>query len=262
MVRDVADLDATEDGFEPSRSRIEQRPAARKARLGFVEEQMHESSAFQLRAMIAMQDRLIQITQATIHAAEINEKHEATDRCLRVFNDIIFDTSRPRSGGGRVLDTDRKRKLKNYGLGYITQLLDPPSSLPSHKFPLPHNIEKMRTWALDILTREQQELCRSLLIQFKAGRNAQQHPAPDTETALEMTREAAGVHFALLEATLRSNPKRIKLQHEPADVNLELFSPPGTYVPVAQQRTALELDKRRKEEMEQQLAKVEALLTL
>ncbi|KAJ6628191.1 hypothetical protein B0H10DRAFT_1940739 [Mycena sp. CBHHK59/15] len=206
---DVANLEASEEGSQ------------RMPSLGVVEDElewMRKSSACQIRAIIALQEKSIQKTEAHIQAAEINERHEATDRCLRgltaelVFNDIVFDTNRPQSGGVRVLDSQRKRKLKDYGLGYTG-------------------------WD---------------------ARNVQQHPALDTDTALEMTREAAGVHFALLEATLRSNPKCIKLQDEPADTNLDLFSPPGTYVPVSRQRAALEAEKRQKEEMEQDLVEIEA----
>ncbi|KAJ6586587.1 hypothetical protein B0H10DRAFT_831230 [Mycena sp. CBHHK59/15] len=263
---DVANLEASEEGYEATRPRPELRPAARKARLGVVEdelERMRKLSARQIRAIIALQEKSIQNTEAHIQAAEINERHEATDRCLRelVFNDIVFDTNRPQSGGVRVLNWHRKRKLKDYGLGYITRLLDPTSCLPPNKLPLRTDIATIRTWTLGILTPQQQVLCYSLLTQLRAGwdaRNVQQHPAPDTDTALEMTREAAGVHFALLEATLRSNPKRIKFQDEPADTNLDLFSPPGKYVPVLRQRAALEAEKRQKEEMEQDLAEIEA----
>ncbi|KAJ6609117.1 hypothetical protein B0H10DRAFT_1954859 [Mycena sp. CBHHK59/15] len=255
---DIANLEASEEGSQ------------RMPSLGVVEDElewMRKSSACQIRAIIALQEKSIQKTEAHIQAAEINERHEATDRCLRgltaelVFNDIVFDTNRPQSGGVRVLDSQRKRKLKDYGLGYITRLLDPASCLPPHKLPLRTDIATIRTWTLGILTPQQQALCYSLLAQLKAGRdarNVQQHPALDTDTALEMTREAAGVHFALLEATLRSNPKCIKLQDEPADTNLDLFSPPGTYVPVSRQRAALEAEKRQKEEMEQDLVEIEA----
>ncbi|KAF8171549.1 hypothetical protein K438DRAFT_1852447 [Mycena galopus ATCC 62051] len=257
---DVTDLREEGSDIVAARPNADLRPYERKKRLARLQDDngtlislvqnlqieidgLKLSNNLLLQSTIEIQTTRLSDMELAIAVADINEKHESTDRCLRSFNDIIFDTKRPprTEGNRRVMGDTAKEKLKNYGLTYITRLLDM-SFLPEKKRILPSDVATARNLALGILTKEELELCGSLLKQFNEGRmvrNHQQHPIPDTATALERTRAAAGRNIEVLKKLLDSNPRRLQNKNDDPDEPRELFAPVGTYVSVAKQREKL-----------------------
>ncbi|KAF8161825.1 hypothetical protein K438DRAFT_1985595 [Mycena galopus ATCC 62051] len=263
---DITDL--REEGFDiiAARPNADVRPYERKKRLARLQDDtgtlislvqnlrtevngLKLSNNLLIQSTIELQTACLSDMELAITVADINEKHESTDRCLRSFNDIIFDVNRPprTEGSCQVMDESSKEKLENYGFTYITRLLDPSLFLPTKKINLPSDVANARTLALGILTNEELELCEALLKQFNEGRkirNYQQHPIPDAETALERTRAAAGRNAEVLKKMLDTNPRRLQSTNDDPDEPRELFAPVGTYVSVAKQREKLEKMQR------------------
>ncbi|KAJ7442302.1 hypothetical protein FB451DRAFT_1377039 [Mycena latifolia] len=215
----------------------------------------------ELRALVD-EERTTQ-KEVEIAEADINEQHEAYDRCIRElgFNDIIFDITRPKINGAIVLTKKEKDTLKSNQLGYISRLFDP-SIKRKGKGPLPSDAEPARQRALSILSKEQRGLCKALITQFDAGRdvrNEKQYPAPDLATALEWTRDAAGQYVQTLECFLATNPKKMKGARDTEETDLDLFAAKGTYTAVSRLKKDLENMKAEKQtterRLEQRLAK-------
>ncbi|KAJ7736897.1 hypothetical protein B0H16DRAFT_1891847 [Mycena metata] len=218
----------------------------------------HWITKYIMKRTISIHAELIKSKEKELAAAEVNEKYEATVRCLRAFNEIIFDVKRePTPPRTRILDEDRKWRLNSHGLTNIAGLLE--DRRKSRRTSLPPKINTDRFWALDILTPDEQLLCRSLHAQWKTvrrQRNNRQHAILDIETALRRTEQAAGEQFTVLEKMLATNPKRRKRENDKLGVRRELFARPGEYdAPVSQLEKEIAKLQMEKAELEQQIEK-------
>ncbi|KAJ7685707.1 hypothetical protein DFH06DRAFT_49294 [Mycena polygramma] len=284
---DVVTVWDTERGIVASRMRPEHRPAARKQRLvefrcvfgrshrharcavlldenDTLTKSLHklqekvdalsnrvtgeaEGATLNLRFTLDNQAELIRLKELEVASAIINEVHEVIDRCLRAFNDIMFDSKRT-SGPLRKMSNERRQRMKKHGLGYITYLLDP-SSLPKHHRPMNSQTQRDLSWTIEILSKDELELCHALHDKWKEGRdarNVQQHPVPDIATALERSGSVAGRHQALLTTFLETDPRMKGKDGEYAP----LFARPGMYTPVSQLELDLKEMRTRKSALE------------
>jgi len=198
---------------------------------------------------ILRQTRFISKMEKDIELHDIIEMHEALDVCVRAYNDLVFDTGRPpRTPSEAVMTESTKELLKNSRLSYITQLFKPPQDIE-----LEADVDTARKESLDILTKEEQQLCKILIKKLKEGRavrNARQHPPPDRATALDRIRaiDIGDANLRLLEAFLTTDPRRIPIPHESRDdPDLLLFAPDRTYFSVAAHRDELAAMKVEKE---------------
>jgi hypothetical protein len=129
-------------------------------------------------------------------------------------------------------------------------------------------LKRARTAALKVLSMKEQELVKLLGDALEEGRelrNIQQHKRPDTATALERTSIATEMPpdlYHILEDLLASDPRRLKVggerERNAPEVDLRLFAPEGTYVPVGKMREDLVTMRRELEELEERLAKEKA----
>ncbi|KAJ6490757.1 hypothetical protein C8R47DRAFT_458544 [Mycena vitilis] len=265
---DVVTVWETERGTVASRMRPEHRPAVRKQRCAQLLDENHslktslrglqqqldalaEGATLNLRSILDNQLELIRLKEVEVTAAGINEVHKVIDRCLRAYNDILFDCDRT-SGPPRKMTRDRRTRMKKHGMGYITYLLDP-SSLPKHHRPMKTQTNKDLTWTLDILSKDELELCRQLHAKWKDGkdaRNAQQHPTPDIATALERSGSVGGRHQAILTTLLETDPRMKDKDGSYAP----LFARPGMYTPVSRLELDLKEMRNRKSALESALA--------
>ncbi|KAJ7895888.1 hypothetical protein B0H14DRAFT_2558359 [Mycena olivaceomarginata] len=163
-----------------------------------------------------------------------------------------------------VLTETQKKVLKENKLNYITRLLN----VPQRKLTKNNALKRARTAALKVLSMKEQELVKLLGDALEEGRelrNIQQHKRPDTATALERTSIATEMPpdlYHILEDLLASDPRRLKVGDErernAPEVDLRLFAPEGTYVPVGKMREDLVTMRRELEELEERLAKEKA----
>ncbi|KAJ7234742.1 hypothetical protein B0H12DRAFT_1076258 [Mycena haematopus] len=240
---DVGELKPMSGGYIATRPRPEQRPQKRKSLLAqhianasdrnkadrtFKDElddtlrTMRSEFRSQFRELDIRQtsDRLIGQIQQTVSFNDTTEWYEAITRSFQGLNDKVFNIQRePINAEDVVLNVWEKETLKLSGLGF----------------------------PLQILTPEQQHLCRALanLQEHSNGeRNFIHHPRPDRETVMDRLREFLDQHtLQTLFDLLDTNPQRIPSRYErtqSGDPDLFLFSQPGQYVNVKAQRKELE----------------------
>ncbi|KAJ7842239.1 hypothetical protein B0H14DRAFT_3868956 [Mycena olivaceomarginata] len=91
---------------------------------------------------------------------EVIEMHDALDRTIQGFNDLIFDTDRlPRYSNDKIMTETEKEYLK----AQITALLSPPSDIDAQT-------DEARIAGINILTNDEQDLVRALLSLREEGR--------------------------------------------------------------------------------------------
>ncbi|KAJ7709180.1 hypothetical protein B0H14DRAFT_3642249 [Mycena olivaceomarginata] len=170
----------------------------------------HLADSIRIQSSIfSIQNRLVSHTERTV-----------------VFNDVTegYEVVTPRHLAGDVLLTViEKETLKSHGLGYLSQLLDPPQNLPS-------DVDALRLKAFNILSPQQQRLCRGLLdVQESDGRrNFLHHPPPDRDTAMDRVGDFLDDEDQkTLRKFLKTDPKRLPSRRERtrvADPDLFLFA--------------------------------------
>ncbi|KAJ7471043.1 hypothetical protein FB451DRAFT_325867 [Mycena latifolia] len=252
---DVAELAEGEDGtVAAERPRPGDRPQARKVLIGSLQEQQSELVELtkQLqRTLVSVQKRTISrqrrfITklERALDADDLVELHESISLCLRGFNDIIFDFSRPRRSEDDIhITVAEKRSLESAGLGYITRLLEPEQDRSPE-------VEVLRKQVLRILTPAERQLCETLHYQFQEGRvahnkahNKQQHPAPDRATVLRRLGDLDKDDLETLKAFLDTNPQRMPAADDSLGSSRDLFAADGNYVSAAAKATELERER-------------------
>ncbi|KAF8217061.1 hypothetical protein K438DRAFT_1748175 [Mycena galopus ATCC 62051] len=279
---DVAELHQTSEGYIVTRPRPEDRPEARKTLLGhyidgasqhrdvveriftdkvqkvadearaearaqnrqnleLIErlEQQHRADSIRVQQSIhSIQNRLINQTESSVNFNDVTELYGVIARSLQgtSFNDYIFDCHRD---GDNVLTAGSKEKLQSYGLGYLSRLLDPPEEIPD-------DIDTLRREVLQILSPEEEHLCRLLMkVQESSdGRHFLHHPRPDRATAMDRARNFLDDEAQrTLDDFLNTDPKRLPTRRERRfnlNADLSLFGEEGTYTNVATQREDLE----------------------
>ncbi|KAJ7834764.1 hypothetical protein B0H14DRAFT_3708992 [Mycena olivaceomarginata] len=185
-------------------------------------------------------------TERTVVFNDVAEGYEVVTRSLQgmVFglNNLIFDVERQErhlAGDDVLLTAIEKETLKSHGLGYFSRLLDPPQNLPS-------DVDALRLKAFNILSPQQQRLCRGLLdVQESDGqRNFLHHPRPDRNTVMDRVGDFLDDEDQnTLCEFLKTDPKRLHSRRERtqgADPDLFLFAREGEYKNVAAQKIDLE----------------------
>ncbi|KAJ7193324.1 hypothetical protein GGX14DRAFT_577316 [Mycena pura] len=184
--------------------------------------------------VVEMQSWRIREKERNISFDRVTEQYEVVDRCLRGFNDIIFDTQRTTNGIQVVLTQDEKVLLKYYGLNYITRLLWPPIDLEV-------DADQLRLRALNILNVEQQRLCYrllELLDTVKGKHNDLHHPRPDRATAYScLSNYLDPSQCEALDSFLEQNPRRLPMYEDlfEEDPDTLLFARRRDYVSVTDQ---------------------------
>ncbi|KAJ7282867.1 hypothetical protein C8J57DRAFT_1555324 [Mycena rebaudengoi] len=160
---------------------------------------------FKNKNVLSLQNRLLTLTEHIVHLNDVTERYETVARTIQGMtsglNDVIFDVDREaRNPHDIILSEVEKDMLKRHGLGYLTQLLQPPKNLPAE-------IEGLRLRALSILTPQQLKLCQVLAEQDSDGqRNFLQHPRPDCRTVMDQV----GV---FLDADTRDTLHKLKFRY-------------------------------------------------
>ncbi|KAJ6560281.1 hypothetical protein B0H19DRAFT_112818 [Mycena capillaripes] len=173
-----------------------------------------------LKSLVVVQNGLVGLSENAVALNDVTETQESISRCLQ---DIIFDVRR--SGPPYpVLTQGEKDVLKQGGLGYVTQLIKPPTYVKA-------DADNLRLKALSILSTEQQGVCRVLMDKLderRSQRNLDHHPRPDFTTALARIGALPDEGHLILRQQLTEDVKRLPLRHERGrtDVDLRLFTPP------------------------------------
>ncbi|KAF7331175.1 hypothetical protein MSAN_02436100 [Mycena sanguinolenta] len=214
-----------------------------------------------LRKEVLVWRRLVATFEFLVAQKDVIELHESIDRCLRGYNDLIFDVKRVSSDDRPlVIQPSDKETLKDDEVEYITHLF---KKLPNNK----QSLRFARDAALDILTPGERNLCQVLVEARGEGReerNAFQHLQPDVATAtkrLEVLFPQSPELYTILQNFLKLDPSRMRGDNEAGkpDVHFKLFARPGTYQPVEAMKEALTRDRSMLADLEQQLAKEEAI---
>ncbi|KAJ7692980.1 hypothetical protein B0H14DRAFT_3662611 [Mycena olivaceomarginata] len=263
---DVGELHHTSEGFITTRPRPEDRPEARKILLGHymdgdpdllaggfdqehrevVDEvsaeyrqhidridRKHRANSIRVqRSILSIQDRLLSHTERTVVFNNVTQGYEVVARSLQ---GMVF----ARHPGDVLLTAIEKETLKSHGLGYLSRLLDPPQNLPS-------DVDALRLKGFNILSPQQQCLCRGLLdVQGSDGqRNFLHHPRPDRDTAMDRVGDLLDDEDQnTLREFLKTDPKRLPSCQERTQVahpDLFLFAREGEYKNVTAQKVDLE----------------------
>ncbi|KAJ7309962.1 hypothetical protein DFH08DRAFT_899033 [Mycena albidolilacea] len=173
------------------------------------------------RSIFSIQNRLVSHTERTVVFNDVAEGYEVLARSLEGLNDLIFDVERQARHPGDVLLTAIEKETLN-------------------------DVDALHLKAFDILSPQQQRLCRGLLdVQESDGRrNFLHHPRPDRDTAMDRVGDFLDEEDQnTLREFLKTDPKRIPSRRERtrvADPDLFLFAREGEYKNVAAQKVDLE----------------------